>query len=179
VTYKNLKGTLNANVVFRTGVNNEAKLISEANEGVVTFLLQNGELNNFEPLMEISKKAFKKQDFSSIKFADLENKLEIRGTTFIVNEMDIRSTALNLTVEGIYDVKKGTDMSIRLPLTNLTKSQASTDISDDGKAKKGVSLRLRARTGDDGKLKISWDPFRRGKKKKDEVQESTMLEQEE
>ena len=173
VTHENLSGKLSADVNFRTGLNNDAKLISEANEGDVLFLLENGELNNFQPLIEISNKAFKKQDFSRIKFADLKNRLEVKGTTFIINKMDIRSTALNLSVEGIYDLKKGTDMSITLPVSNLTKSQADTDITENGRAKKGVSLRLRARTGDDGKLKVSWDPYRRAKKKKEEVSDST------
>lgn len=178
VTYKNLKGRLSANINFNTAVNNNAKLISDASEGSIHFLLENGELNNFEPLLEISRKAFKKQDFSQIRFADVKNRLEVKGTTFIVNTMDIRSTALNFVVEGIYDVKKGTDMSIRFPLNNLTRSQANTDISDGGRSRKGVTLRLRVKTGDDGKLKVSWDPFRRSIKKKEEIQDSAEAKQE-
>lgn len=179
ITHQNLSGKLSAEVNFETAVSNDARLISSENEGTVAFLLESGELNNFEPLIKISEKAFKKQDFTKVQFADLKNSLDVKGTTFIVNEMDIRSTALNLTVEGVYDLKNGTDMSIRLPLTNLTQSQADTDISDDGKAKKGVSLRLRARTGDDGKLKVSWDPFKRSLKNKEEVQDSTGVVKEE
>ena len=86
--------------------------------------------------------------------------------------MDIRSTALNITVEGVYDFKKGTDMFIKLPLRNLLKSQANTDISDNGRAAHGVSLRLRAKTGDDGKLKVSWDPLRLAKRNKKDVIDS-------
>jgi hypothetical protein len=147
-------------------------LISNASEGSIHFLLEDGELNNFEPLLEISRKAFKKQDFSQIRFADVKNRLDVKGSTFIVNTMDIRSTALNFVVEGTYDVKKGTDMSIKFPLNNLTRSQANTDISDGGRSKKGVSLRLRLKTGDDGKLKITWDPFRRSIKKKEDARDS-------
>ncbi len=127
------------------------------------------ELNNFEPLLEIGQKAFKKQDFSQISFAELKNVLDVKGTTFIVNPMDIRSTALNFSVEGVYDYKKGTDMSIKFPLNNLTRSKANTDLGKGGKVKKGVSLRLRVRTGDDKKLKISWDPFRRAIKNKEDA----------
>lgn len=172
ITSKNLEGTLSADVHFRTVITDQAQLVTSASEGTIDFILKNGELNNFAPLLEIGNKVFKKQDFSKISFADLENSLELKGTTFFVSPMDIRSTALNLSVEGIYDYKKGTDMSIRLPLSNLAKSQANTDLSDDAKTKKGVSLRLRARTGEDGKLKISWDPFRRAIKKKEEVKDS-------
>lgn len=169
VTYKNLKGKLSADINFSSSVTNKAELVSSDSDGRINFLLEDGELNNFEPIQEISQKAFKKQDFSEIKFADLKNVLELKGTTFIINSMDIRSTALNLTVEGVYDMKKGTDMFIKLPLRNLLKDQGNTDISDDGKAAHGVSLRLRAKTGDDGKLKVSWDPLRLAKRNKKEV----------
>jgi hypothetical protein len=172
LTSKNIKGKISANVNFNSALTNDAQLISNEGEGSVFFLLEDGELNNFEPLLEISKKAFKKQDFSQIRFADLKNRLDIKGTAFIINPMEIRSTALNFTVEGVYDIKKGTDMSIRFPLNNLTRSQANADISDGGKIKKGVSLRLRARTGTDGKLKVSWDPFKKSLKKKEEVKDS-------
>ncbi len=42
-----------------------------APEGKINFVLEKGELNNFAPLLEISPKAFKKQDFSQINFAEL------------------------------------------------------------------------------------------------------------
>jgi hypothetical protein len=172
ITKNNLRGSLTANVDFRSAITNQLKLISADTKGSVEFLLENGELNNFEPLIEVSKKAFKKQDFSEIKFADLKNKLDILGTTFIVNPMEIRSTAITFFVEGVYDFKKGTDMSIQFPLRNLTKNQSNTDLSDEVKAKKGISLRLRAKTGDDGKLKVSWDPFRKSIKNRDGIKNS-------
>lgn len=172
ITTKNLKGKLSADIVFNTSITNKAKMVTDASEGKINFVLEKGELNNFEPLLEIGEKAFKKQDFSQISFAELKNVLDVKGTTFIVNPMDIRSTALNFSVEGIYDYKKGTDMSIKFPLNNLTRSQANTDLGKGGKAKKGVSLRLRVRTGDDKKLKISWDPFRRAIRNKEEVKDS-------
>jgi hypothetical protein len=99
----------------------------------------------------------------------------VKGTAFIVNPMDIRSTALNFSVEGIYDYKKGTDMSIKLPLRNLMNSQANTDISDAGKTRKGLGLRLRAKTGEDGKLKISWDPFRLSVRNRENVKDTIDL----
>ena len=172
VTNKNLKGNISANVQYSTSITNKADLVTQDNNGTVDFLLKNGELNDFAPLEEISQKAFKKQDFSNIKFADLKNRLDVKGTAFIINSMDIRSTAINLAVEGVYDFKKGTDMFIRLPVKNLLKSQANTDISDGGKSVRGVSLRLRAKTGDDGKLKVSWDPLRLAKRNKKEVLDS-------
>ena len=172
ITKNNLEGRLTANVNFKTALTNQAKLISGESEGSIGFLLENGELNNFGPLIEVTKKAFKKQDFTKIRFADLKNKLDITGTTFIINPMEIRSTAFTFFVEGVYDIKKGTDMSIRLPLRNLTRNQAHTDLGEDSRARKGLSLRLRAKTGVDGKLKVSWDPFRRSIKNRNLTRDS-------
>lgn len=172
VTNKNLRGKLSAKINYKTSITNKADLVQGDSDGTIDFLLEGGELTNFEPLEKISEKAFKKQDFSDIRFADLKNRLDVKGTAFIINSMDIRSTALNFTVEGVYDVKKGTDMFIKLPFRNLLKSQANTDISDGGKPARGLSLRLRAKTGDDGKLKVSWDPLRLAKRNKKDVVDS-------
>jgi hypothetical protein len=171
VTSRNLSGKLSAFIDLKTIITDQADIQQNNTTGVVDFLLENGELNHFEPLLKMSD-IMKKQDFSEIKFADLKNRLEINGTAFIINKMEIRSTAFTMFVEGIYDVKKGTDLSIQVPVRNLTKSQAGTDLSDSGKKGAGINVRLRARTGDDGKLKVSWDPFKKALKNKKEVTDS-------
>jgi hypothetical protein len=60
-------------------------------------------------------------------------------------------------------------MSLQVPLSNLKKNKdQNPDIPPDSKgndSKAGLSLRLRAKTGDDGKLKVSWDPFKKALKK--------------
>jgi len=171
ITAENLRGRLTANVNLETYITDAAKTRPELTTGSVKFLLQDGELHEFEPVKKISEKAFKKQDFSNIRFADLQNLLEIKGTAFIVNRMEIRSTAITMFVEGIYDTKKGTDMSIQLPVRNLLKSNAGTDLTDAGRDKKGISVRLRAHTGEDGKLQVGWDPFKKAVKNKEAVTE--------
>lgn len=169
ITNKNLNGIVSATVNVNTAINDQAEVIPESMLGTIDFLVENGELNQFEPLQKISSSVFKKQDFSSIRFADLKNRLEVKGTAFIINKMEIRSTALILFAEGVYDVKKGTDMSIKFPIRNVLKKNDSIDlISTD--IRTGPSIRVRAKTGDDGKLKISWDPFRKAVRNKKEAE---------
>lgn len=168
ITTRNLKGIVSATVNVNTAITNQAEVIPDSMLGTIDFLVENGELNHFEPLEKIAASGFKKQDFSTIRFAELKNRLEIKGTAFIINKMEIRSTALILFVEGVYDVKKGTDMSIKFPIRNMLKKNDSIDlISAD--IKYGPSIRVRAKTGNDGKLKISWDPFRKAVRKKKEA----------
>jgi hypothetical protein len=57
-------------------------------------------------------------------------------------------------------------MSLQVPLGNLKERAIDSPPESRGNdSKAGLSLRLRARTGEDGKLKISWDPFRKALKK--------------
>jgi len=172
VTHKNLKGLLTANVQLNTVINDKAEVIQDNTKGVVNFLLENGQLINFEPVQKIGTTAFKKQNFSDIKFADLKNTLEIDGSAFIINKMEIRSSAITLFIQGVYDSKKGTDMSIQVPVRNLLKDQSETDLSSEGHKGGGISLRLRAKTGGDGKLKVGWDPFRKSIKNKKEASDT-------
>lgn len=171
ITNKNLKGIVSATVNINTAITDQVEIIPEQMLGTIDFLVESGELNNFEPLEKISASVFKKQDFSTIRFADLKNRLEVKGTAIIIDKMEIRSTALILFVEGVYDVKKGTDMSIKVPIRNMVKKNDSIDlISSD--IRTGPSVRVRAKSGEDGKLKISWDPFRRAVRNKKDTEEN-------
>lgn len=172
VTSKNLKGLLSATIELSTVINDQAEVVGDNTKGVINFLLEKGQLINFEPVEKIGSTAFKKQNFSDIKFADLKNSLEVDGSAFIINKMEIRSSAITLFIQGVYDSKKGTDMSIQVPVRNLLKDQSETDLTEAGHKGGGISLRLRAKTGDDGKLKVSWDPFRKSIKNRKEATDS-------
>ena len=80
--------------------------------------------------------------------------------------MEIRSTLITLFVEGEYNMKKGADLSIQIPLSNLKNKSAEPVTENQGvHSKTGVSARLRAKNGEDGKLKITWDPFNKATRK--------------
>lgn len=181
VTDKNLGGRLYAQVDVTGYITNKATIVENSLKGIIDIRLKNGELNNFEPVEKISQTAFKKRDFSHVRFAELKDRLQVNGSEIKVNRMEIQSSVLTMFVEGIYDIKKGTDLSIQIPLNNLTKDEKDYNLKNKGINKKnGVSLRLRARTGDDGKAKISWDPFNLALKKKDNVKpdsSSTMVKE--
>jgi hypothetical protein len=163
-TDKNIEGTLSAEVTMDGGVTTNAQLIPGELKGFVKFNLQNGQLINFEPVQKISQTVFKSRNFSDIQFADLHDLLEINGRSITVNRMEIRSSVLTMFVEGIYNMKTGPDLSIQVPLSNM-KANKDSVLSNKGIfSKTGPSARLRAKWGDDGKIKISWDPFNKSGK---------------
>jgi AsmA-like C-terminal region len=166
ITGQNLKGRMNADIQLTGALNNRAVVVPNSFKGTVNFSITDGELVNFEPMEKIHEKVMKKRDFSQIRFAELQNQLVIDSTTVSLQRMEIRSSVFTLYATGTYDMKTGTDMELEIPLSNL--KNKNTDAPPESKgndSKAGPSVRLRAKTGDDGKLKISWDPFRKGLKK--------------
>jgi AsmA-like C-terminal region len=167
ITAKNLKGTLTADIHVNGALTNKVKVAPKSLKGTINFTIRDGQLVDFSPIAEIHQKALKNRDLSDVRFTELKDELDVDSTTITVHRMEINSTAFTLFVEGTYDLKTGTDMSLQIPLRNLSKDR-DQDIppesrGNDGKA--GLSVRLRAKTGPDGKLKISWDPFKKALKK--------------
>lgn len=166
-TDKNIGGKLTADVTMQGGLTTKAQIIPGELKGFVKFSLQDGQLVNFEPVQKIQQTVFKSRNFSDIQFAELHDLLEINGDNIIINRMEIRSSVMTMFVEGIYNTKTGPDLSIQVPLSNLKTSKDSVLVNKGINSKTGVSARLRAQKGEDGKIKISWDPFNKsGKQKK-------------
>lgn len=172
ITSANTKGLLSAKIGMVCELTDKAVVRENTMKGTVDFSLVNGELNQFEPAMKITEVAFKKRDFSHIRFAELRNQFQVDGSAFYIRKMEIRSNVAVLFIEGIYDTKRGTDMSIQVPVSNLSK--AENEVMEN-KGKVGVNIRLRAKTGEDGNLNISWDPLNNaGKKRNAEAKRDTI-----
>lgn len=162
---KNIRGRLSTLIRLQAAITDKANLVENSLRGIMDISLVDGELINFEPVEKIAENILKKRDFSHIRFAELKDRLEVNGTAIKVNRMEIRSSAFDMFVEGVYDIKKGTDLSIQIPLSNLKKRDDLLVLENKGvNSSTGISLRLRAKTGADGKAKISWDPFKRALK---------------
>jgi len=164
---RNLKGSLTADIRMTGRLTNKAEMVHNSLKGTVNFSIRDGQLLDFEPMEKVHETVLKKRGLSAIRFADLGSQLDLDTTTITIHRMEIQSTALTVFVEGTYDLKTGPDLSLQVPLSNLKKDR-NPDLPPPNKGndgKTGLSVRLRARNGDDGKLKISWDPFKKALKK--------------
>jgi len=167
LTARNLKGKLTADVAMTGLLTDKARMVRKSMKGSVRFSIKDGQLIDFEPMEKIHETVLKKRDLSEIRFGELTNQLDLDTTTLNIHRMEIQSTAFTLFVEGMYDFMRGPDFSVQVPLSNLKDHSSVIPPENKGnKSKAGLSLRLRIRRGDDGKLKISWDPFKNALKKK-------------
>jgi hypothetical protein len=164
---KNLMGKLNADITFSTSFDDSYNIEPQTMKGNFYVHLANGRLINFEPMAKISKVVFKERDFTDIEFAQIENNFELNGLDLTISRMEIASSVLTLFVEGMFSFKKATDLSIQLPLRNLSfkkdKDIIPENIGVDQNAGASVYLRARAQTGSE-KVKITYDPFKKGLK---------------
>jgi hypothetical protein len=109
---------------------------------------------------------FKNRDFSNIRFAEIKDKLHFSKGSIQIERMEINSTVLSLYVNGVYGLTGKTDISIQVPLSNLKKRNKDFKAENyGGESRGGMSVFLRAKTDDDGTIKIKYDPFKRFRKK--------------
>jgi len=152
---KNLRGSVFATADVKGSLTEKGKMVPNTLYGFVTFDLKNGMLKDFEPIQKIGKFIFRNRDLRNVSINKLANRLDIAGDKIIIPPMYIESSALNLHVDGVYALNKGTNINIDVPLRNPKKDEL---ILDDGermeRGMKGIVVRLKAVDGDDGNVKI-------------------------
>jgi hypothetical protein len=118
ITDKNLKGLIDAdfsavgNYLPGSGLDMKSLWISMQTK------ISNGELNNVSMLQKLSR-FVDEETLNHVKFATLENRIEIRNETITIPEMKIVSNALNLSVAGSHKFNGDIDYSIQIALSEL------------------------------------------------------------
>ncbi|MDR3681002.1 MAG: AsmA-like C-terminal region-containing protein [Flavipsychrobacter sp.] len=155
---KNIKGNLTAKIDLAGLLNENAKIIPNSMQGKVAFQIDNGALIHFEPLENIGKHAFKKRNLSYVTFGSIKDELTIDHDKIIIPPVLLRTSVMNMRVDGVYAPPKNTDINLEVPLRNPKEDSAELNSKKGEKNwQKGLVLFLKATNGDDGKLKIGWD----------------------
>ncbi len=148
ITDNHLRGTANADVVFRTQINNELKIAEKSIYSLIDIDITNGQLIGLNSLAEIAdyirqnkllnplvKTNELKSKLQHVEFARLNNQIEIKNGQVLIPEMQLESSAMNLTVSGNHAFNSIVDYRIRFRLTELLTNPTHTefgDIKDDG-----------------------------------------------
>lgn len=162
LTSKNIAGDFSGKINIKGKLNSQSDIVKESLSGVVSFKLKNGELINFGPFETIQKFVFRKRNLSHIYFEPVSNVLTIDKGKVHIPEMNIHSTAINLSLSGIYAFGPGTDIGIVVPLRNPQKVADRKARGLKPRKNKGIVLYLRARDDKNGEVKIVWDPLHKG-----------------
>jgi hypothetical protein len=164
LTSENISGNFSADINLTSMLDANNDLNHEANRGYVDFSLKDGRLVNFAPLVEIDNNFLQKRNLSDVSFAELKDRFDLNGNDVHINRMEIRSTAVSMYVEGVFSFANNTDLSIQVPLQGQKKDQTAAPANKGVNAKTGISVFLRAKDDNEGKLKIKYDMFGRFRK---------------
>ncbi|MFC0515602.1 AsmA-like C-terminal region-containing protein [Mucilaginibacter angelicae] len=172
-TSDNLRGFLSAKADIKGGINNAGNLVPKSIRGTAIVNLKEGALVNFSPIKSVGKFAFPFRNLDNITFGDLKAQFDINGDQIKIAPMQINSSVLNMDVEGVYSLSRGTNIALDVPLRN---PKNDNKIADDGernkKRMKGIVLHILATDGDDGKIKIKWNKNHKKTKTDDDDQKT-------
>lgn len=159
---ENLSGNLSGKVTVLLPFSNDftPKTSVVAAEG--RFSLGNGSLINFEPAKELSD-FIEMSELENIHFQKLENDFYIRDNTFYLPQMDVKSSAADIAVNGRHDFNNNYEYHVKVLLSQLLsrkrkeKRQPVTEfgaVQDDGLGRTSLLLKVESRDDD---MKVSYD----------------------
>jgi hypothetical protein len=153
-------------IQLSAAIDNNLSVLQDRVSGSTRFSVVDGQLTDFEPLQRLSNFLFKNRDFSNVQFGKIYSTMYLNQTRIEFERMEVQSTAISMFVEGTYDLKDSTDLSIQIPLSNVKKRDQNIPPENIGTdAKVGPSVFLRVRPNKEGKTEISYDPFKKLRRK--------------
>ncbi len=170
---RHLKGKTSADINLEMTLDQHLKLFPETLIGDISFLIKNGELNNFEPMKSLSKYV-DDETLNRLRFSDLKNDIHIENKTVYIPQMDIHSNATSLKISGTHTFDQNIDYRIVTPLRRKkivdVNAQGAFEESMDGQTK--LFLKITG-TADDYKVAYDTEAVRKkiGSDIKREVQE--------
>ncbi len=126
------------------------------------FVLTNGALINFDPVRALSK-FIELSELENIKFDNLENDFFIRDYHFYLPQMDIKSSAVDLSVNGEHSFDNEYQYHVKMLLSELLSNKARKnrnlssefgEVNDDGLGRTSVLLKIE---GKGENAKVSYD----------------------
>ncbi len=150
---KNLKGQLDADINLYMNLNENLILNGQSMVADINMSIANGELNDFEPMMELSK-FVEEESLEEMRFSKMTNKINIENRTIFLPEMEIRSNVSNILISGTHTFDNNIDYHLSVPLKSFIRISRKKGYNKS--ARQGMNLLLKL-TGHTSDYKISYD----------------------
>lgn len=153
LTDKNVKGKLTAEVSFASTWSKDLHCNPDRVFARSRLTIENGELINFQPMMALSR-YLKSGDLNHIRFATLQNEIEIKDQAVYFPGMEIRSSLMDLNASGIHRFNNQVDYKLQLYLSQVfgrkvrEKKTEFGEIEDDGLGRMRLFLQMKGPLSD-------------------------------
>lgn len=148
-----IKGQLTMHAHLEGDFDTKNRLVTDSVLGKVHFSFEQGELIQFKPLLRMGKILLKKKRLELVKLQPISNTLYIRGHQITIPNMLIQSDLIDMQLKGVYNLKKGTDLDVHIPMFDKEKEELQ---HFDPKMHKGYWIYVKAKDDAKGKIKYEW-----------------------
>lgn len=130
ITDKQIAGKISGETQFLADVEPGFKIPASSIISENTFIIENGELNNFQPLIELSR--FLKIDrMDEVKFSTIRNTILIDDNSITIPRMDIQSSAFNLEASGNHSFEKTFEYHVATKLSEILFKKAKNSRNEE------------------------------------------------
>jgi hypothetical protein len=171
---ENIAGSLSGNITLILPVDS---LLNPDVRSVIAegkYVLTDGALIDFDPVKALSS-FIELSELENIKFDKLENDFFIRSNVFYMPQMDIKSSAVDLSVNGKHSFDNEYQYHVKMLLSeilsykarkNKTISDEFGEVKDDGLGRTSVFLKI---DGKGEEVKVSYDMKAAGSQIKEDI----------
>ena len=171
---ENIAGTLSGSVSILMPLDSLLKSQIKTLTAEGKYVLTDGILINFEPVMQLSD-FISLSELATIRFEKLENDFFIRNNYLFMPQMDIKSSAADLSVNGMHSFDDDYEYHVKILLSEILskkikKPKPNTSefgvVQDDGLGRTSILLKIE----DEGdETKVSYDLKAATSKVKDDI----------
>jgi len=158
LTDRHLKGKINAEVKTFILLDEKLNFRPDAFTATIDAKIENGELNDFDPMMSLSDYV-REDELKSLSFGEMSNTIEIKDKVIYLPEMSIQSNVSNILLQGTHTFGQAINYRLLVPLKNYKKKdsdEAFGAIEDEGNYS-SLYLKIMGTTDD---FEVSWDKKR-------------------
>jgi hypothetical protein len=157
----NLKGKISGEVNFYSEWTNSLKILSKSIIAESNFVIENGQLIQFEPIQSLSR-FIAVEELENISFSELTNEIYIKDELITIPQMEIHTSAFNLLASGTHHFNNHFNYKFRILLSEILASKAGRakkenqefGIIEDNGLSKTIPIKI---VGSPENIKVSYD----------------------
>ncbi len=147
---RHLKGSINASIDAEMVFNDRLSLFSETLNSQISMSIKNGQLNNFEPMQQLSR-YLDERELEKLRFSELKNEIVIKDRTIFLPQMEIGTNVTDIKISGTHTFDQMINYSIVAPLRSKRREdsdEAFGAIRQDSQGRSMVFLKITGNTSD-------------------------------
>ncbi len=160
---KNINGVASATIHLAMMLHDNLKVEPDKIYSSIDLTIERGELINYETLKSLSK-FISMDELLDVKFSTLHNTIEIKNKAIYIPEMELKSSAMDLSLSGVQTFDNEIEYHFRILLSEILSEKFKKkrkkkkeneeyfgEIEDDGSGKASLYLTM-TKTVDDPKM---------------------------